>query len=320
MAHYRIKAVSRMLGVRPELLRMWEKRYRLFKPQRAGNRYREFDDEDVQLLRYICQQIDQGRAIGELAAEGREALLRQSVAADTHAPAIQPDHALLIDVLLEAAQHLDKNRLEAKLAEGAALYSFRTLLTAVVTPWMHRLGELWVTGQIAIASERLATAVLTQRLLTMLQATVPIAPAPVLLCACPAGERHELGLLTFAYTMQQAGWHVYYLGTDLPLSELQYACRHLQPALVAVSLTHTIDQQSYLETVQEIDTLFAGTYPIWTGGQAVARYHHLLYPHWLQLMPSLHATHTHSTRQTPGLVGSSQIQPEAALVKVAVQQ
>jgi two-component system copper resistance phosphate regulon response regulator CusR len=39
-----------MLGVRPELLRMWEKRYHLFKPQRAGNRYREFDDEDVQLL------------------------------------------------------------------------------------------------------------------------------------------------------------------------------------------------------------------------------------------------------------------------------
>ena len=67
MAYYRIKAVSRMLGVRPELLRMWEKRYHLFTPQRAGNRYREFDDEDVQLLRYICQQIDQGRAIGELA-------------------------------------------------------------------------------------------------------------------------------------------------------------------------------------------------------------------------------------------------------------
>jgi DNA-binding transcriptional MerR regulator len=320
MAHYRIKAVSRMLGVRPELLRMWEKRYHLFKPQRAGNRYREFDDEDVRLLRYICQQIDRGRAIGELAAEGREALLRQSVAAETHAPAIQPDHAILIDALLEAAKYLEKSRLEAKLAEGAALYSFTTLLTAVVTPWMYRMGELWAAGQLAIASERLATVVLTQRLLTMLQATVPVAPASVLLCACPAGERHELGLLTFAYTMQQAGWHVCYLGADLPLSELQYSCQHLQPALVALSLTHTRDQQSYLETVQEIDTLFAGICPIWIGGQAVARYHHLLHPHWLQLMPSLHAIQTYSTWQTPGPVGVSQIQPEAALVKVAVQQ
>jgi MerR family transcriptional regulator, light-induced transcriptional regulator len=320
MARYRIKAVSRMLGVRPELLRMWEKRYHLFKPQRAGNRYREFDDEDVQLLRYICQQIDQGRAIGELASEGREALLHQCAAADSHTPVVQPDHAILIDALLEAAQRLDKGRLEAKLAEGAALYSFATLLTAVVTPWMHHLGELWATGQLAMASERLATVVLTQRLLTMLQATAPVAPAPGLLCACPAGERHELGLLTFAYTMQQAGWHVCYLGADLPLYELQYACQHLQPALVALSLTHPGDQQSYLETVQEIDALFAGTYPIWIGGQAIVRYQHLLYPRWLRLMPSLHAAHTHPSGQAPGLVGSAQVQSEATLVKVAVQQ
>ena len=299
MARYRIKAVSRMLGVRPELLRMWEKRYHLFKPQRAGNRYREFDDEDVQLLRYICQQIDQGRAIGELAAEGREALLRQSTTSDASPPAVQPDHAILIDTLLEAVQQLDQDRLEAKLAEGAALYSFATLLTAVVTPWMHRLGELWAAGQLSMASEHLATVVLTQRLLTMLRATAPVSPAPLLLCACPSGERHELGLLTFAYTMQQAGWRVCYLGADLPVRELHYTCQYLQPALVALSLTHTVDQHSCLEAVQEIDMLFAGTYPTWMGGQAIARYHHLLHPHWLQLLPSLHAAHTQTPWKAP---------------------
>src|SRR5215510_84425 len=99
MARYRIKAVSRMLGVRPELLRMWEKRYHLFKPQRAGNRYREFDDEDVQLLRYICQQIDQGRAISELAAEGRETLLRHLAIPDVPLATVQPQHFIYTDTL-----------------------------------------------------------------------------------------------------------------------------------------------------------------------------------------------------------------------------
>ena len=320
MARYRIKAVSRMLGVRPELLRMWEKRYHLFKPQRAGNRYREFDDEDVQLLRYICQQIGQGRAIGELAAEGREALLHQIAASDAGPPIVQPDHAILIDALLEATQQFDKSRLEVKLAEGAALYSFATLLTAVVTPWMHRLGELWAAGQLSMVSERLATVVLTQRLLTMLQATAPVPPAPLLLCACPSGERHELGLLTFAYTMQQAGWRICYLGADLPIRELQYACQHLQPALVALSLTHAVDQRSCLEAVQEIDTLFAETYPTWLGGQAIACYYHLLHPHWLQLLPSLHAAHTQMPCKAPGPACSSLVRPEEALVKMAVQQ
>ncbi len=72
--------------------------------------------------------------------------------------------------------------------------------------------------------------------------------------------------------------------------------------------------------VQEIDTLCAGTSPIWIGGQALARYHHLLHPHWLQLMPSLHVACTHPLWPAPGSTGAAQVQPEAALVKVAVQQ
>jgi methanogenic corrinoid protein MtbC1 len=179
---------------------------------------------------------------------------------------MQPDHAILIDTLLAAAQQLDKRLLEAKLAEGAALYSFAMLLTAVVTPWLHRLGELWAVDELSTASEHLATVILIQRLLTMLQATAPVAPAPILLCACPSGERHEVGLLTFAYTMQQAGWHVYYLGSDLPLRELQYACQHLQPALVALSLTHAVDQHSCRSRAGN-RYLCAGTCPTWLGGQ-----------------------------------------------------
>lgn len=284
MARYRIKAVSRMLGVRPELLRMWEKRYHLFKPQRAGNRYREFDDEDVQLLRYLCQQIGEGRAIGELAAEGREALLRQSAAPGVRSSAVQPDHARLIDALVDAAQQLDRGRLEAKLAEGAALYSFATLLTEICRPFMHRLGTLWEAGQLSLASEHLATVALKQRLLTMLQATAPASSASLLLCACAAGEWHELGLLTFAYGMQQAGWQVCYLGPDLPVPALLHGCQRLQPALVAVSMTYAAHAEACLAGLEELDTLVASIYPTCVGGQAVERYAHALQPRYLSLL------------------------------------
>ena len=294
MARYRIKAVSRMLGVRPELLRMWEKRYHLFKPQRAGNRYREFDDEDVELLRYICQQIDQGRAIGELAAEGREALLRQMPTPDLPAAIIYPDHAILIEALVDAARQLDKHRLEAKLAEGAALYSFTTLLTDICAPFMHHLGSLWETGDLSTASEHLATVVLKQRLLSMLQTTAPALSAPVLLCACAAGEWHELGLLTFAYTMQQAGWQICYLGPDLPVQALLHGCQRLQPALVAVSMTYATTPDTGLAVLQDLDTRVASTYPTCVGGQAVERYGHALPARHLSLLSALPAAHAYA--------------------------
>ena len=292
MGRYRMKAVSRLTGMRPELLRMWEKRYPLFKPHRAGNRYREFDDEDVQLLLYIRQQIDQGRAIGELAAEGREALLRQM--APEHTSQTRHVYTDLIDEFMGYIQRLDKARMEARLAECMAHYTFATMLNGVFVSLLHQVGELWAAQQLCIASERFATITLKQRLLSMLQATAPGTGTPVLLCACPAGESHELGLLTLAYTMQQHGWQVCYLGPDLPLRELHWSCQQVQPDLVALSFTYVEDASVCLAAVQEIDASLAPSYPTVVGGQAIARYQHLLRPRHLCLCDTPQAALSHA--------------------------
>jgi len=265
MGTYRMKAVSQMTGIRSELLRMWERRYDLFKPQRAGNRYREFDDEDVRLLIYLREQIEAGRAIGELAAEGREALLRRMTAA---APDDKPASDILDD-LLHIAIQLDKRGLDMRLAELIACTPFMTLLSTVLTPLMHRLGDAWAQREASIASVQWMAELIRARLLAMLQATAPPHSAPTLLCACPSGEFHELGLLTFAYTMQQEGWHAYYLGANLPLSALQEACERIQPGLVALSLTSDAEPTRYMETLHHIDAGVAVSYPTCVGGQMV---------------------------------------------------
>jgi methanogenic corrinoid protein MtbC1 len=268
---------------------MWEKRYRLFKPQRAGNRYREFDDEDVHLLLYLRQQIEQGRAIGELAGEGRDALLRQM--ANTASSQVQEQEELsaLVNELLEYVRRLDKRHLEARLAACGVFYPFTTLLTAVLTPLMHRLGDQWAAGEASSVSGHFATMVLKQRLLSMLQATAWHSDAPIVLCACPAGEFHELGLLTFAYTMQQEGWQIYYLGANLSLSALLEACQQIQPALVALSLTHGVELASRLDMLQELDTGLAQTYPTCVGGQAIERGQPSLHLRHVMLCPTFSA-------------------------------
>ena len=287
MGTYRMKAVSQMTGIRSELLRMWERRYGLFKPQRAGNQYREFDDEDVRLLLYLREQIESGRSIGELASEGREALLRRMTTAVEPTEPSAPSNA--VDELLQTAHQLDKRRLDARLAELAACTPLLILLTTVLTPLMHRLGDAWARGEASIASVKLLTELIRARLLAMLQTTTPSPSAPVLLCACPAGEFHELGLLTFAYTMQQEGWHAYYLGSNLPLSALREACERIQPAMVALSLTYGSDPVPYMETLHQIDTQIAASYPTCMGGQMVERLAHLESLSHLQLCRSLAA-------------------------------
>ncbi len=292
MGIYRMKAVSQMTGIRSELLRMWERRYNLFKPQRAGNRYREFDDEDVRLLIYLREQIEAGRAIGELASEGREALLRRITPAAE--PAIPQLVSSAVDDLLRAVQQFDKRRLDMRLAELIACTPFLALTTHVLTPLMHALGEAWAREEASIASVQLMTELIRARLLAMVQSTAPTHPTPVLLCACPEGESHELGLLTFAYTMQQEGWHAYYLGSNLPLAALQEGCERIQPRLVALSLTHGSDPVRYMDMLHQIDTQIAALYPTCVGGRLVE---HSTYP---EPMSHLQLCHTLAEAQQYG--------------------
>ena len=287
MASYRIKAVSRMTGIRPELVRMWERRYGLFKPQRAGNRYREFDDEDVQLLLYLRQQIEQGRAIGELAAEGRDALLRRMTPPSASPSESDPAPLSLVDELLGYVLQFDQNRLQARLAEIAAFASFATFISTILTPLMHRLGDACATGNAPVASGHFATAIFKQRLLTMLHTTSPASTAPVVVCACPAGEWHELGLLTLAYRMQQDGWQICYLGPNLPTQALLEACERLQPALVALSLTGYAEAAVCVERLYEIDIQVASLYPTMAGGQAVEALRRDTHTRYLTLCDSL---------------------------------
>ena len=223
------------------------------------------------------------------------ALLRQ--AEPSRPSATEPIDAALIDELLGYIQCLDKTRLEARLAEYGVHTPFVTMLHRVLVPLMHRLGDLWAAQKISIASERFATMMLKQRLLTMLHITAPGTHTPLLLCACPAGEFHELGLLAFAYAMQQHGWQVCYLGPDLPLHELRWSCQHLRPALVALSFTHVTSTADCYEAVQEIDASLAPVYPTVVGGQAIRKIEHRLHPHFLCLGHTPQAALSHVGRQ-----------------------
>ncbi|MCE3225227.1 MAG: putative Regulatory protein MerR family, Cobalamin B12-binding, partial [Nitrospira sp.] len=44
---------------------MWERRFGVLKPTRGANRYRNYSDEDVALLRYLKEQLDAGGSIGD---------------------------------------------------------------------------------------------------------------------------------------------------------------------------------------------------------------------------------------------------------------
>jgi DNA-binding transcriptional MerR regulator len=71
---YRIGAVSRLTGVAPDTLRVWERRYGAVTPFRSDTGTRSYSQEDVGRLALIKRLVDGGDAISCVANLSRDAL------------------------------------------------------------------------------------------------------------------------------------------------------------------------------------------------------------------------------------------------------
>ena len=75
MKTFRINQVAKITGLSKEVLRVWEKRYRLLSPERGPNRYRLYSEMDIELLKYLIREMELGQSIGELASLGKDEIL-----------------------------------------------------------------------------------------------------------------------------------------------------------------------------------------------------------------------------------------------------
>src|SRR5574338_1014098 len=105
---HRIHRVAKLTGLSRDVIRVWERRFGLLKPTRGANRYRNYSDEDVALLRYLKELLDAGPSIGDLARVGREELLRRMRAAAPRATIVDNTFSRLLRELLSALDPFDR--------------------------------------------------------------------------------------------------------------------------------------------------------------------------------------------------------------------
>ena len=219
----RIGELSRRSGVSPELLRAWERRYQLLHPSRSQGGLRLYSLEDLERVRLMQQHLSRGLAAAEAAALA------------TERPAPSGDETALAgakDDLAEALGGLDEPRAHAVLDSLLATATIDTVLTTVVMPYLHELGERWERGDASIAQEHFASAVLRGRMLGLARGWGR-GLGPRIVLACAPGEQHDLGLIAFGLALRGRGWRVVYLGADTPLASVADAA-HASDAVFAV--------------------------------------------------------------------------------------
>lgn len=165
---------------------------------------------------------------------------------------------------------------QAALAQGI---DFHDLYIQVFQRALYEFGRLWEAGQVTSAQEHLATAI-TRRVMGQIYAQVTAQLTPrrmfmsalgrTMVASCPAGEYHDLGLRMVSDFLEREGWHVYYLGANVPSEDILQMVRSQRPRLVALSSTLHQSLMPMRDLIQAIRTLPDGAHiKVLIGGQAV---------------------------------------------------
>jgi MerR family transcriptional regulator, light-induced transcriptional regulator len=146
----------------------------------------------------------------------------------------------------------------------------RGLYVDVIQASQYRVGELWESGRISVATEHLATAT------NSYVATACYAPlarsargGPRALITCTPDEMHQLGPRLLADLLECDGWDADFYGGSMPGRDLIGAIRERDPRFVGISAALVSHLGSVKRTIAAIrEALGADTPTIAVGGAA----------------------------------------------------
>lgn len=224
--YLRIGEVSRRTGVPPEVLRAWEARYGLLRPDRSPGGFRLYGEHDVARVTAMRRHLGEGLSAAQAAARALDADIGL---AGADAPARR-------EQLGRALQGLDELAAHAVLDAAVSALSVDALVGEIVLPYLAELGRRWEDGDASVAEEHFASAVLRGRLLGLARGWGQ-GGSPHALLACAPDEEHDLPLICLGLALRGRGWRVTFLGARTPLDTLIDTARLLAPDVCVVSAT-----------------------------------------------------------------------------------
>lgn len=238
-ADLRIGELARRTNVSPELLRAWERRYGLLRPERSAGGYRLYTADDERRVRAMNAALSRGIAAGQAA---RLAL------GDTTDPSSDPP-------LVEALAAFDDVGAHAALDRLLSSLTLESVLRDSILPALHELGERWERGEVTVGQEHFASNLLRGRMLG-LGRSWDRGSGPRALLACPPGEQHDLPLIAFGLALRQHGWRITYLGADTPFATIDETATTLRPELVVVAATDAAKLTPFTEELSNLASHF----------------------------------------------------------------
>jgi MerR family transcriptional regulator, light-induced transcriptional regulator len=266
MNTHRIHRVAKLTGLSRDVIRVWERRFEILKPTRGANRYRNYSDEDVALLRFLKEQLDTGASIGELSKLGREELLKRARASAPQVSLVDGAFSRLLQELLSSLSPFNRVMFEKRLNGAVAVINFEEALHGILLPLQEQVGQLWHDGHLHVAIEHYVTKLIQQKIFSAMN-QLPVAEfGAKVIVACPPDEEHDIAAFAVAYRCRVRGCRVHYLGANVPIVSLTKLCEQVEPDLTIMSFPVALSEANATELVRALGAEVTPTSDLAVGG------------------------------------------------------
>jgi methanogenic corrinoid protein MtbC1 len=288
VSKYRIQAVAQLTGLSSALIRAWEARYRLVQPERTPAGYRLYSDDDVAVLLGAQSLVRQGMAPMQIAQLSKDQIIRAqrlqlvSTASEVLARDAQNEgkkastdiqhpssYVERIDRLLAAFGSFDQHTADDLLSVPLQTLPAEEVCRNLLLPLLVEVGERWHRGELSVAAEHFGTTLVRNKLMSLLGELRQTGRRFRVLCACPPGDLHEMGLLLFALEATIQGWDTIYLGANVPLIDLIQTAKKLRPTLVGLSFVMRQEPGELRRLLTDLTTGLDGCSQLLVGGSGL---------------------------------------------------
>lgn len=248
---FTIKELEALSGIKAHTIRIWEQRYHFLKPSRTDTNIRRYSNEELKTLLTVAMLNKYGYKISKIDSMPHEERTRAVM--ELSAPEAYNER--LVNKMIGYMIDMKNVDFEKLLNDHIREYGIERAITEIIFFFLEKVGILWHTNHIVPVQEHIVSNIVRQKILSAIDNLQLVHKSePVFLLFLPEDEFHEMGLLYVYYLLRKRKLPVIYLGSSVPLKDVQYLCNHKTPGFLYTHLTsfpRKHDLTKYLATLSQ---------------------------------------------------------------------
>lgn len=280
MVKYSIKDMELLSGIKAHTIRIWERRYQLFEPERSLTNIRYYTDNDLKKLLNVAILNRNGIKISNIVSMNDQQINDRitDLSESFHDDENQTEQFIL------AMIDFDEARFERVLSSSVINLGFDEAVTRILYPFFEHLDMLRMSGSVFSVQEHFISNLIRQKLIIAIDGQVgSVNEHPkTFLMLLPANERNELALLFYNYLLREAGHISIYLAQSQPLEDVSMISDKKNIDYIFTSFTTALNLKKYTETVNQISQTFITNKVFISGAQT--QVHSIILPENVEII------------------------------------